>query len=173
MGLFLTGQRITADLLNQIPQGEVARYSRGGTGTATASAGTETGFMRIDNIPVRAGYTYSVFVPRTLMTFSATTAGSASARLRGSTSGNATIASTQLDGGEIRTNSYSGSVSFSPEVPLIGFFYSTVTGSLSVLVTFQRSDSALTITWFASSAADSPIIVNETGITTTAAGTDI
>lgn len=170
---FFAGDVLTAAQLNALPLGIVARHARGLAGSASAVGATETGFIRVDGVSIRNGYSYEVTVPRTIMSFSATSAASAVIRLRGSTSGNATTASAQLDGGEVRVDAYTNSTSFSPEVPLIGFFHSTTTGTLSVLVTFARTDGTSTLTYFASTGALIPVIVKEIGLTPTDSGTDL
>jgi hypothetical protein len=76
------------------PKGIIAKHTRitqiTGVGTTT-----EVGYMRIDSISVRAGYTYEITVPRVNLTTSAT-AGIGYARLRASTSGAATTSSTPI-----------------------------------------------------------------------------
>lgn len=168
---FLTGQRLTADLLNQIPKGQVAFWQRGVTGSVTAVGATETGFVRLDGIAVRNGYTYRVEVPRTIMTLTNTTTGAAM-RLRGTQSGNATAASTLLDGGEIRIDSTTDT-SNPLEAPLVGRWRCTADGTLSVIVTVARISGAGSAGVFASSGNVVSTFVDEIGVTPTASGTDL
>jgi hypothetical protein len=92
------GDPTYASDLNNLPKGTLAKHIR--TSVVTGVAATETGVQRIDAIPVRNGYTYKVVCPRVNITVSSATTPSSVglAKLRGSTSGAATIASAILAG---------------------------------------------------------------------------
>lgn len=150
------------------PQGIIARHSRSAT-SLTGVTTTETGFIRMDGIAIRNGYTYEVIVARTVITVSATTVLGA-ARLRGSTSGNATIASALLDGGEYRPG-VAVDTSNVPEGPFMAYFYSTTNGTLSVLLSVIRVTAAGSVGMY--SGVPIPMIVKEIGGTPTDAGTDL
>lgn len=153
------------------PAGLIRKHLRGTGGSITGVSTTETGFIRIDSIPIRNGYTYEVVANRCVVT--ATVAGTTGiCRLRGSTSGNATIASSLLDGGEIRTSA-APDTSNVPELVLIGYFDSSTTGSLSVILTVIRAQGTGTVGLFASSANVSPLLIKEIGVTPADTGTDL
>lgn len=152
------------------PAGLIKKHLRG-TGGSISSITTETGFVRVDSIPIRNGYTYEVIAPRCVMT--ATVAGTtAVARLRGSTSGNATTASTLLDGGEIRDSAAPDATNV-PEMPLIGYWDATATGTLSVIWTVARAQGSGTVGLFATSANVAPLLIKEIGVTPADSGTDL
>lgn len=153
------------------PAGLIKKHLRGTGGSITGVSTTETGYIRIDSIPIRNGYTYEVVAPRCVMT--ATVVGTtAIARLRGSTSGNATNASTLLDGGEIRSTA-APDTSNVPEMPLIGYWDATTTGTLSVILTVVRAQGTGTVGLFASSANVAPLLIKEIGVTPADSGTDL
>lgn len=168
---FFAGDVLTAAQLNALPQGFIAGYMRGTGGAISGVSTTETGYIRKDGVAIRNGYTYRVTAARCVPTVSVA-ATSAICRLRGSTSSNATITSGLLNGGEIRTVS-SPDTSNVPELNMVAFFDSTTTGTLSVILTIIRAQGTGTVGMFASSAALSPLMVEEIGLTPTYSGTDL
>lgn len=153
------------------PAGLIKKHLRG-TGGSISGITTETGYVRIDSIPIRNGYTYEVIAPRVCMTVSALSTVTAVSRLRGSTSGAATTSSTLLDGGEIRD---SGAIDTSnvPEQVLIGYWDATATGTLSVIWTVARASTSGSVGLFASSANVAPLLIKEIGVTPADSGTDL
>lgn len=169
MTVFAGDPPYAADL-NAMPRGLIARHTRGTAG-ALSGVTTETGFIRLDSIPVRSGYSYRVVVPRCNITVSATTA-SGVARLRGSTSGTATTASTQLDSGEVRSAT-PVTTSSTDVKPLIGYWHSTVNGTLSVLWSVARDSAAGSVGLYATTGQPTGMFVEEVGLTPADAGTDL
>lgn len=164
------GDPVYASDLNNRPQGLIAQYSRKTSSTVNSTT-TEVGYFRLDNIAVRAGYSYEVTWVRPIPSY-ATSASSAVMRLRGSQSGNATPASTKLKGGESRVLT-PANTSNGAEQPCMGIWECTVSGTLSVIATFQRADGTGTATQFASTGDEQPCIVKEIGLTQTNSGTDL
>lgn len=152
------------------PAGLIKKHLRG-TGGSVSGVTTETGFIRIDSIPIRNGYTYEVIAPRCCMTLSVATA-VAVVRLRGSTSGVATTSSTPLDGGEIRGMPAADTTNV-PEMPCIGYWDATTTGSLSVILTVARATASGSVGLFATSANVAPLLIKEIGVTPADSGTDL
>jgi len=169
---FFAGDRLAAADLNAafaaLPQGIIARHTRNTTSLSGVGA-TETPFIRMDNIPIRNGYSYEIIAPRLVLTTTATTTIGA-VRLRGSTSGNATIASAGIDGAEVRPAT-PVDTSNVPEQQIIGVYHSATTGSLSVLLSIIRVAGAGTVGLF--STVNIPMYVKEIGITPVDAGTDL
>lgn len=164
------GDVIYAADLNALPRGLIAKHIR----TATALSGigsTETGFVRLDGIAVRSGYTYEITAARCILTTSATTT-TGLARMRGSTSGSATTSSTQLDGAEARP-AVAVDTSNVPEQPMIGYWSAGADGTLSVIVTIQRAAGAGTVGLYSASTTGVPFTVKEIGLTPTDGGTDL
>lgn len=148
----------------------VARHTR--TTAALSGVGTtETGFIRIDNIPVRAGYSYEVIMPRCVYTTSSTTT-LGCARIRGSQTGAATISSTQLEGAEGRPG-VAIDTSNVPEQVLMGWWDAATTGSLSIIITIQRVAGSGTVGLYSASTATTPVRVKEIGPTLTDSGVDL
>jgi hypothetical protein len=112
-------------------KGIIARGRRtSSTGNVTT---TETGFLRIDNIPVVSGRAYRIMTNGiNLDTDTSNDVGTV--RLRASTSGTATTSSTLLSyfRNTIDNNSQSNII------PLSGMFIAGSTGNLSVLLSVQR-----------------------------------
>lgn len=130
---------------------------------AAASAGTEFGFLRVDNIPVKAGRAYRVMTSNVNMdtdnqptSVSTTTNGFtamdvADGRLRyafATTTGTvATTASTQF----CHVRQALPNATQSNVVPISGFYFATQDGFLSILLSGQRVNGTGSLQIFASS----------------------
>lgn len=89
--LFQSGMRLTPARLNSLPKGEIARASR--SGNVTLNTTGETGILRLDDVPVKAGRVYAIRAPR--LRYDATTATDRGKfHLRINTAGVATTSST-------------------------------------------------------------------------------
>lgn len=148
------------------PKGVIAKHTRI---TAISGIGTtETGYMRIDAIPVRAGYTYEIVVPRVNITASAVgTIGYA--RLRVSTSGTAGTASATVG---FYRNSQPTNASSTNTNGMVGSFEATATGSLSVLLSVQLVNTG-TVGLHGSGTEPCWMYVKEIGLTPADTGVDI
>lgn len=164
------GQDLTAEVLNIVPRGRIANHIRTGSSVSGVGA-TETGFIRIDGIPVRDGYSYEVCCPRCVCSTTAFATTSSVIRLRGSVTGAATITSPQLDGGEMRP-SFATDNANTPELPIIGYYDATADGTLSVILTVTRTVGAGTVGLFAGSLRI-PLTVSEVGFTPADSGVDL
>jgi hypothetical protein len=161
------GARIYASDINSLPRGLIARYSR-----ASAISGittTETGYMRIDAIDVRAGYRYLVHLPRVNVSVDAT-GRIGRPRLRAAFAGTATVASDLI--GETRI-SQPTDASQTNLCELSGFYDATSSGSLSVIVTIVRSSGAGSVGLYASAGEPCWMYVTELGVTPASSGTSI
>lgn len=133
---FAAGQKLRpiADLGTggQLPQGILRRGNRP-TASATTTT-TEIGVLRVDGIPIVSGRAYRIWTSP-LFLYSSVTNDIVDARIRASTSGAATTASTQI-GNPLRLKTDSG-----PGVssPMSVIYPATVTGTLSVLLTVVRT----------------------------------
>ncbi|MEV6306487.1 hypothetical protein AB0M02_44265 [Actinoplanes sp. NPDC051861] len=163
------GDIIYAADLNALPQGTIARYAR--TTSSTGVTTTETGYIRIDNVAVRAGYSYRVTWHNPISNW-ATSASTPSLRIRGTQSGTAGTGSTQLRGGFGRSVGASDANN-GPVAPVIGIWECTSSGTLSVLATFVRASGTGTVGMFASGAAESLMTVEEVGLTQADSGTSV
>jgi len=152
------------------PQGLIAQYERV-TSSASAAGTTELGYVNMNGIPVRNGYSYKVTWLRAIPVSSASFSGSA-LRIRGSQSGTAVVGSTMLRGGEARTLE-PASTSNGEEITFSGVWECTSSGTLSLWFGFVRTDGAGTITMFGSASAFSKFLVEEIGPTQTNSGTDL
>ena len=148
------------------PRGLIAQYERT---SAISGITTETGYVRIDGITVRNGYRYRVNVPECNITADAT-GRIGRARLRASTSGNATTSSTVI--GNART-SQPTSTSETNLVSLFGTFDATGNGTLSVLWTIERASAVGSVGLFGAVGEAARIEVVELGLTPASSGTNI
>lgn len=150
----------------------VGRHTRSATALGSVGA-TEVGFIRIDNIPVKAGYSYEVIMPRCIITTTATTTNGI-ARIRGSQSGNATVTSNQLEGAEIRS-AVAVDTSNVPEQVLMGWWDATTSGTLSIIITVQRASGSGSVGLYSTvGTVTIPVRVKEVGPTMPDAnGTDL
>jgi hypothetical protein len=154
---------------SDIAQGVVAYHERI---TAVAATGpgigtTETPIIRL-NCTVRAGYTYMVVCPRINITVSATTV-VGRARLRASTTGNATITDTDIGTKRTRQDEASNTDIDS----MIGFFRASANGTLSVIQTVQRSSASGTVGMFASTVEVNSMQIIELDGAPASSGTDL
>lgn len=108
---------------------------------AAGSAGTETPFLRVDDIPVKAGAGYRI------MTSSANIIGSVAndtmiAQVRvqyAATPGTLAVTGTSPQLTNIRQVQEKAGSSDSESVPMSGFYFATADGFISVLVSFRRT----------------------------------
>lgn len=154
---------------SDLPIGVVGYHERL---TAVAATGpgigtTETPIFRL-NVPCRAGYSYLVICPRVNITVSAA-AVIGRARIRASTSGNATI--TDLDIATKRTRQ--DETSNTDIDAMIGIFAASVTGTLSLIQTVQRAGASGTVGMFASAAEINSMTVIEFDGAPASSGTDL
>lgn len=152
------------------PQGLIAQYKRI-TSSGSAAGATEIGFVNMNGIPVRAGYSYKVTWCRAIPSWVTSSTG-AILRIRGNQSGTAVVGSTQLEGGEGRTLD-SSSASLGEEQNIIGVWECTSSGTLSLWFGFLRGAGSGTVNLFGSSSAFSKFLVEEIGQTQTNSGTDL
>lgn len=149
----------------------VGKHTRNAAALSGVGA-TEIGFIRIDNIPVKAGYSYEVVAPRCIMTTTSTTT-LGCARIRGSQSGVATVSSTQLEGAELRPG-VAIDTSSVPEQAMIGYWDATASGLLSIIVTLQRVAGSGTVGLYSAlNTVVIPVRVKEVGPTPADSGTDL
>jgi hypothetical protein len=149
------------------PKGIIAKHTRISQITGVTTT-TEVGYMRIDSIPVRAGYTYEVIVPRVNLTASAV-GGIGYARLRASTSGTATTSSTIIG---FYRNSQPTNISSTNTNGMIGTIEITATGTLSVLLSVIALVSG-TVGLHGSGTEPCWMYVKEVGTTPADTGVDI
>jgi hypothetical protein len=166
------GSRIKASDIAALPKGLIAYHERTANNITATVGATETMFVRLTGIPVRAGYTYRVTCPRNTMltTVAASTVGIT--RLRTSTSGAAGVTDTQMQGAEVRAP-LSVDSSQVPELPMIGLYRSPADATLSIAWTIQRAVGSGSVGLYATSGAAASIWVEEIGPTPTDAGTDL
>jgi hypothetical protein len=149
----------------------VARMQRVTTKTvAAASAGTEFGFMRIDNIPVRAGKAYRIMTSSiNLDTDVAEDAMQARVRIAYSaTTGTlATTASQQY--GQMRQVQHN--IGFSLLIPLSAFYFAAADGYISVLLTGIRATGTGNLQFFANAGEIFDLTVEYAGTDPGSAGT--
>jgi hypothetical protein len=148
----------------------VATYTRNAAALASVGA-TELPFVRMDNIPVLAGHRYEVTMARCIVTVTSTTTLGA-ARIRGSQSGAATVASTQLLGAEVRPG-VAVDTSNVPEQVLMGYWDASVSGLLSLVFTVQRVSGSGTVGLYSAvSTVLIPFMVKDLGVMPANSGTD-
>jgi hypothetical protein len=154
---------------SDLPIGVVGYHERL---TAVAATGpgigtTETPIFRL-NVPCRAGFSYLVICPRVNITVSA--AGVIGrARIRASTTGNATI--TYLDIGTKRTRQ--DETSNTDIDMMIGYFQASSDGTLSLIQTVHRVGASGTVGMFGSSVEVNSMIVIELDGAPASSGTDL
>lgn len=154
---------------SDLPIGVVGYHERL---TAVAATGpgigaTETPIFRL-NVPCRAGFSYLAICPRVNITVSATGV-IGRARIRASTSGNATI--TDLDIATKRTRQ--DETSNTDIDAMIGIFQASVTGTLSLIQTVHRVSASGTVGMFASAAEINSMTVIELDGAPASSGTDL
>lgn len=154
----ISGRRFTGALFrDSIPQGAIARGRRT---TATGNiTGTETGVLRLDSISVYAGRLYRISTSDINMDTSVAN-DVCSARIRISTSGTATTASTQI--ANIRQTI--DSAADSNIVPLNTFYAPASDATLSVLLSAIRVTGTGNLVVFCSGTDILDLVVSDEGI---------
>lgn len=162
---FTVGKKGSSGAFESLPYDIVGYHRRT---TALTGATAEVGYVRIDNVPMRNGYTYLAFVPTINLSQSAAT-NIVRSRIRVNASGTATTASLQI--GAARFNQENAS--FTNIAPMMGLYTATADGSLSVIVTVLRDSGAGTVGIFASAADYFDLFIWEVGTTVADTGTDL
>lgn len=163
--VLFAGQRFTAALATSMisgaftstPQGQVARGRRTtATGNITT---TETGVLRLDGIPIFAGRAYRISTSNINMDTSV--AGDiASARIRISTSGTATTASTQI----VQLRNTIDDVANSDVLTLNATHFPAADATLSVLLSAVRVAGTGNIVVFCSGTEILDLVVTDEGL---------
>lgn len=141
------------------PQGILARGNRT---TSSSTTTTEVGVLRVDNIPIVAGRAYPVWTCG-LYLISSVASDLPEAKVRYSTSGVATTASTILAKGEDQVTSGTQPVSTIAQ----GVYVATVTGTLSLILTVSRSAGTGSVSIFGTSElfiSDAGVDPGDTGV---------
>lgn len=135
--------------LEQSTQAIVARARRITSKSVVAgSAGTEFGFVRLDNIPVKAGYGYRIMTtPINIDTDTVNDGVSCKWRVAFSASPGtfATTSSTQY--GQVRNIQFN--IAVSVMIPLSGFYFADTDGFISIIITGQRVAGSGALVFFA------------------------
>lgn len=161
----------------QLPQNLIAWHSRDSAGAITGVT-TETGFVRIDGIPIRNGYHYEFVAPEVNVTTAGTnpTTNIGTVRFRFNLSGNATTASTVMPYGGFFRTSQPTSGANTNVYPLIGEYNASADGTMSVIMTVAQSTAGTgtnTVGLFASAGNPCPLFVYEIGLYPATSGVDI
>lgn len=144
---FQSQQTFTAQMANDLPGRVLARARRESNSTGTTT--TEIGVLRLDGIPIKAGWEYEVSVAP--VGINSTVANDLLiVNLRASTAGAATTASTVIRGMAEAAYSAGGSQRAQGFSVL---YDSTVDGTLSVLLSVVRFSGTGTVSLGASAAA--------------------
>lgn len=166
---FAAGNDLAADELNTIAgYGTVIARGRRTSNSSSTSSTTELGVLRVDSVSLTSGNLYLISTGSVLVDASVA-ADIYIARLRISTSGNATTSSTQL----VATQRSVASISQPEDSVLAAFYAPAADETLSVLLTIQRTSG--TGVFLAVGATTTPIdlyVVN-CGIDPGDSGTDI
>lgn len=145
------------DEVSPLPQGVIARGRRTtSTGNVTT---TETGALRVDNIPVYAGRLYKISTSNMNMDTSVDN-DAARAAIRYSTSGNATTSSTL--GNYLRNTIDSASQSNVHN--LVMFYAPAADATLSILLTLLRQSGTGNIIFFCSGTDILDLVVEDLGL---------
>lgn len=167
---FNVGKKGTGDLFEQIPYNVVGYHVRT---TASSGAGTsEAGYVRVDNIPMRNGYSYMVMCP--VVNINPTVASSAAptttfATIRVNASGTATTASLQVALMRMQQEQ----TAQTDVAPMFGSYEATADGVLSVLISCARVGGSGTVGIFGSAGNPFYIYVYEMGKSVPDSGTDL
>lgn len=167
MTAWAVGQLITMARLNDKIFGVLALADRQSNGTGTTT--TEQPYLRLDGIPIVNGEAYIITVSPIIL--NSTVAGDQlHIRLRGNTGGNATIASTLISqaqefaqnaGGNQKTEGY------------VFPYTATVTGNLSILLSYVRNAGTGTVSILASATVPARITVQRAGTMPSDTGVDL
>lgn len=175
MSVFLAGQRVTADLLNQLddnevsplPQGVIARGNRTSNSTATSGT-TEQGVLRVDSIPVYAGRLYRIWTGPIIIDGSVAN-DAVRMVLRGDTTGSATTSSTQLAIAQGVVSNIALPETFEIDIPYVP----VSDGTLSVLLSIVRQSGTGVFQALGSSTIPINLVVSDQGLDPGDTGTDI
>lgn len=159
------GDEVTADLLTSMISGPLTSTPLGmiARGRRTTSTGnittTETGVLRIDGIPVYANRAYAIQISNTNIDTSVSN-DSASMKIRISTSGAATTASTQI--GELRT--VIDDAATSNILPTVVFYFPTGDATLSILSSLVRVSGTGNIIMFGAAVDPMDMVIFDLGL---------
>lgn len=159
--------------VSQLPQNLIAWHSRDSAGSITGIT-TETGFIRIDGIPIRNGYHYLFVAPQINISLATSATTTGIARLRFNLSGNATTASSIMPyGGFFRVTQVNSS-----DTDVNGFtgqYHASADGTMSVILTVSRgaTTGAASVTAFASASNPCSLFVYEMGLYPAVSGVDL
>jgi hypothetical protein len=164
--ILIDGFPVPAATLNDM-SAELAARSRAGLGsvaranrtTSSSSTTSETGVLRLDNVPVSAGREYRIWTSP--MIFQSTVAGDlVNAHIRYNTAGTATTGSTQLTGLVDTANSASG-----PQKTkgLTALWVPPTTGLVSILLSVSRDGGTGSVALNASSPYPIDLVVEDAG----------
>lgn len=163
--------------VSQLPQNLIAWHSRDSAGAITGVSTTETGFLRIDGIPIRNGYHYLFVAPQVNITTNASLTTVGVVNLRYNLSGNATVTSSRLPYGGFFRKGQPISASNSTDVEcLTGAYHASADGTLSVIMSLVRDGSSpgtATLGLFASAGNPCPLFVYEMGLFPAVSGVDL
>lgn len=165
---FSTGEKVTATKLNlELRAGTlVARGNRASSSTGSTST-TDVGVLRIDSVALTAGRAYLVGYTSHINDTNASNDGTANVRVRFSTSGAATTASTVLPGSQLFTREATeGGLHRTILVPGADATY-------SFMLVFNRSSGTGTITLFADGSRNTDLFVEDCGVDPGDTGVDI
>lgn len=119
----------------------IARGNRAATSSTTTTS--EIGVLRLDSIPIETGGVYEICTGQ-LYLLSTVTNDTITAKMRVSTSGAATTSSTALGNGlQLKTDSVQP-----PSAPMNNIYVASTTGSLSVIITVQRTSGSGNVSIF-------------------------
>jgi hypothetical protein len=165
--------------VTDLPKGLVAWHSRDSAGAITGIGSTETGFIRIDGIPIRNGYHYLIECPQVNVTSSTEATAAAPiigvVNLRFSLTGSATTASARLPYGAFLRNSQPVSHTSTTVFGINGMYNASADGTMSVLMSVIRDAASTTgsVGLFASTGNPCPMFVYEMGPYPGVSGVDI
>lgn len=159
--------------LSDLPKMLIAWHSRdSGAGSISGVSTVETGWIRIDNIPIRNGYHYLFLMPEVNITCSTTTT-VGTVKLRYNLAGTATTSSTAFTYGGFFRKAQGVDLSNTDVETGTAVYHATADGTMSVIVTLIRASAAGTVGLFASTANTSPLFVYEMGIAPATSGVDL
>jgi hypothetical protein len=163
MPTYAVGQRLTAALLQELGDGISTVIARAQRTSAKTPITTESGYLRLDDIPVADGYAYRISTSNlTLDSTVDNEIGAARIRVAQNTSPGtaATTSSTQI--GLYR--SFQSANTNADLNPLVCYYYPSADGYLSVILTGQRVTALGTFQFFASATEPCHLVVERIGI---------
>lgn len=163
MPTYAVGQRITAALLQELSNSTGTVIARASRTSAKSGITTESGYLRIDDIPVLDNYAYRISTSN--LTLDSTVDNEIGiARLRiaqnASPGTPATTSSTQI--GAMRT--FQSANANTDLVPLVTYYFPSADGYLSVILTGTRVTALGTFQFFASSTEPCHLVVERIGL---------